>query len=134
MKQLLSFGHLHVLSSDNVELIIDKERQIFPEQIEELAESLKALVNIPYGLMINLVNGGRLNKQSIQYLAQSPDIGCVSIVEYVISSQKSDNQIGDHIQVFDGFRLGRSQAMVWLDQYLTRRINSDGSPLDAEAD
>ncbi len=133
MKQLLSFGHLHVLSSDSIELIIDKDCQINDDHFTELAECLSDRVNKPYGLLINMVNGGQLGNTIYKNLQNSLDIGCIALLQYSLNSSCDYEQRYKQVKVFDGFRLGRSRSLNWLDLYLTSLINSTDSHCDLEA-
>lgn len=124
MKKLLSFGVVHILSSDNVEIIMDSKSPLTLGDMLELDEVLSSQVNKPYSLLLNLINNTNVSSNCLKYFYNYADIACVAVLEYFSNDKLKLPVTQPNVRFFDGLVMGRSQAISWLELHLSKLTNA----------
>ncbi len=125
MKYQLSFASVHVLTSNAVEVIINKDVEVSLEMVEECHQLLTGLFNSDFGILLNRVHSHDFSFEAKLCMASHENLSAIAVVNYREQDIQSTNEIVKlrkidnwNLKSFSCFDLGYQQAQTWLKSQL----------------
>ncbi|MDN3652842.1 phosphoenolpyruvate carboxykinase domain-containing protein [Thalassotalea ponticola] len=131
MKHTLSFGIMHQLSDNIIELCLDHNSRFDHTCYDEYRSVIDKHIEKPYGVLVNQINFSDFEHSLIERVLENDSVSAIAAVSY-----SPDNDLVNQrfirllrnkpisLKAFCGYQLGRMKAQHWLALNLTTQNQS----------
>ncbi|QBY04689.1 hypothetical protein E2K93_09930 [Thalassotalea sp. HSM 43] len=122
MKYTMTFGMIHKVANNIVEIFLDENSVFNIETYKEYREFINQNFEKPYGVIINQVNKADFDNDVVTPIVKNEDVAGIASVTYWRENERVAKRFiklaQDHrlpMRTFSAYQLGRMKARQWLE-------------------